>query len=66
MSTKIGLGVPVPQMLPVVGTWSFPFAAYFLLLSNRIVYHRLTKKQYAPSFLLPSPNPSLLFHSTNP
>lgn len=47
MSTKIGLGVPVPQMLPITGTWSFPFAAYFLLLSNRIVYYRLTKKQYA-------------------
>ncbi|KAL8785107.1 MAG: hypothetical protein Q9195_008779 [Heterodermia aff. obscurata] len=46
MSGTLGIGVPVPKMLPVTGTWTLPFASYFLLLTNRIVYRRLANEKY--------------------
>ncbi|KAL8899356.1 MAG: hypothetical protein Q9192_001609 [Flavoplaca navasiana] len=46
MSSTIGLGVPVPKMLPVTGVWTVPFTAYLLLLSNRVVYQRVKNKQW--------------------
>ncbi|KAL8995936.1 MAG: hypothetical protein Q9169_004437 [Polycauliona sp. 2 TL-2023] len=46
MSSTIGLGVPVPKMLPVTGIWTVPFTAYLLLLSNRVVYQRVKNKQW--------------------
>ncbi|CAF9908893.1 MAG: hypothetical protein HETSPECPRED_008761 [Heterodermia speciosa] len=46
MSGTLGIGVPVPKMLPVTGTWTLPFASYFLLLSNRIVNRRLSNEKY--------------------
>ena len=30
----------------ITGTWTLPFAGYFLFLTNRVVYHRLRNKQY--------------------
>ncbi|KAF2634220.1 hypothetical protein P280DRAFT_474792 [Massarina eburnea CBS 473.64] len=33
-------------MTPATAAWATPFAAYYLFLQNRIVYQRLTKKQY--------------------
>jgi len=33
---QIGIGVAVPKMLPITGTWTLPFTAYLLLLSSRI------------------------------
>lgn len=50
MASKIGLGVPMPMMLPVTGLWTAPFAAYYLFLQNRIVYHRLSNKAYVVAF----------------
>jgi hypothetical protein len=44
MASKVGLGVPMPLLAPATATWAFPFAAYYLFLQNRIVYHRLTSK----------------------
>ena len=44
MATKVGLGVPLPLLAPATATWAFPFAAYYLFLQNRIVYHRVTSK----------------------
>ncbi|KAL8951059.1 MAG: hypothetical protein Q9222_002952, partial [Ikaeria aurantiellina] len=66
MSSTIGLGVPVPKMLPVTGTWTLPFTAYLLLLTNRVVYQRIKNKQWIGSHLDPkkagdSDNPDLLF-----
>lgn len=52
MATKIGLGVPMPLLTPVTATWAAPFAVYYIFLQNRIVYHRLSTKTYAP----PSPH----------
>ncbi|KAL8705611.1 MAG: hypothetical protein Q9201_001298 [Fulgogasparrea decipioides] len=46
MSSTIGLGVPVPKMLPVTGTWTLPFTGYLLLLMNRVVYQRIKNKQW--------------------
>ncbi|KAI4196031.1 MAG: hypothetical protein LQ350_006815 [Teloschistes chrysophthalmus] len=46
MSSTIGLGVPVPKMLPVTGAWTLPFTAYLLFLSNRVVYQRIKNKQF--------------------
>ncbi|KAL8751381.1 MAG: hypothetical protein Q9199_006453 [Rusavskia elegans] len=46
MSSTIGLGLPVPKMLPVTGAWTLPFTAYLLLLSNRVVYQRIKHKQW--------------------
>ncbi|KAL8965960.1 MAG: hypothetical protein Q9197_006243 [Variospora fuerteventurae] len=51
MSSTIGLGVPVPKMLPVTGAWTLPFTAYLLLLSNRVVYQRVKNKQWIGSQL---------------
>jgi len=61
MSSSIGLGVPIPKMLPITGTWTAPFAAYLLFLSNRVVYHRLKHEKYFGDKLpstTASPNPS--------
>ncbi|RAR09563.1 adp-ribosylation factor-binding protein gga1 [Stemphylium lycopersici] len=44
MATKIGLGVPMPLLAPATATWAAPFAAYYIFLQNRIVYHRITNK----------------------
>ncbi|KAL8664402.1 MAG: hypothetical protein Q9202_003092 [Teloschistes flavicans] len=33
-------------MLPVTGTWTLPFTAYLLFLSNRVVYQRIKNKKY--------------------
>ncbi|KAI9720865.1 MAG: hypothetical protein M1812_002704 [Candelaria pacifica] len=49
-------------MLPITGTWTLPFAAYLVLLSNRIVYHRLKNEKYLGSST--SSNPST--DSTDP
>ncbi|KAK4691971.1 uncharacterized protein P7C71_g5146, partial [Lecanoromycetidae sp. Uapishka_2] len=46
MSTTSTLGVPFPKMLPITGTWTLPFAAYLVYLSNRVVYRRLQKEKY--------------------
>ncbi|KAI4922255.1 hypothetical protein J4E90_000683 [Alternaria incomplexa] len=46
MATKVGLGVPMPLLAPATATWAFPFAAYYLFLQNRIVYHRITSKTF--------------------
>ncbi|KAL8685709.1 MAG: hypothetical protein Q9218_007588 [Villophora microphyllina] len=53
MNSTIGLGVPVPKMLPVTGTWTLPFTAYLLLLSNRVVYQRIKNKQFLGDRLKP-------------
>ena len=47
MATKIGLGVPMPLLAPATATWVVPFAAYYIFLQNRIVYHRLNSETYA-------------------
>ncbi|KAH6637738.1 membrane-associated, eicosanoid/glutathione metabolism protein [Boeremia exigua] len=46
MATKIGLGVPMPLLAPATATWAAPFAAYYVFLQNRIVYHRLTTETF--------------------
>jgi uncharacterized membrane protein YecN with MAPEG domain len=46
MATKVGLGVPLPLLAPATATWAAPFAAYYVFLQNRIVYHRLTTKTF--------------------
>jgi hypothetical protein len=47
MASKLGLGVPMPLLAPATATWAFPFAAYYIFLQNRIVYHRLQTETYA-------------------
>ncbi|MCJ1454787.1 hypothetical protein MMC28_005140 [Mycoblastus sanguinarius] len=46
MTSTLGIGVPVPKMLPITGTWTLPFAAYLVYLSNRVVYRRVKKEKY--------------------
>ncbi|CAD6585401.1 MAG: hypothetical protein ASARMPRED_002148 [Alectoria sarmentosa] len=46
MSSTLGIGVPVPKMLPITGTWTLPFAAYLVYLSNRIFYRRIVTEKY--------------------
>ncbi|KAK0509922.1 hypothetical protein JMJ35_007316 [Cladonia borealis] len=46
MSTTLGVGVPVPKMLPITGTWTLPFAAYLVYLSNRVFYRRIQREKY--------------------
>ncbi|KAI4206657.1 MAG: hypothetical protein LQ349_009914 [Xanthoria aureola] len=62
MSSTIGLGVPVPKMLPVTGAWTVPFTAYLLLLSNRVVYQRIKNKQWIGDHLN---NPDNKNHTTD-
>lgn len=40
-TSRIGL-----HLTPATATWAAPFAAYYLFLQNRIVYHRLKNEQY--------------------
>ncbi|MCJ1307126.1 hypothetical protein MMC25_000772 [Agyrium rufum] len=40
MASSAKLGIPVPQMLPVTGTWALPFASYMLFLMIRTVRAR--------------------------
>ncbi|KAI4099601.1 MAG: hypothetical protein LQ339_005899 [Xanthoria mediterranea] len=61
MSSTIGLGVPVPKMLPVTGAWTVPFTVYLLLLSNRVVYQRIKNKQWIGDHLN---NPDNKNHTT--
>ncbi|KAI9881101.1 MAG: hypothetical protein M1830_008259 [Pleopsidium flavum] len=58
MSSTVVLGVPVPKMLPVTGTWTLPFAAYLLVLSNRVVMNRINNKKYLGDSLDSSSDPS--------
>ncbi|KAK8196853.1 membrane-associated, eicosanoid/glutathione metabolism protein [Phyllosticta capitalensis] len=37
----LGLGIPMPMLAPITATWSAPFAVYLVVLSSRIVYHRI-------------------------
>ncbi|KAF1362481.1 hypothetical protein EJ07DRAFT_153385 [Lizonia empirigonia] len=46
MATKIGLGVSMPLLAPATAIWAAPFAAYYVFLQNRIVYHRLKSSTY--------------------
>ncbi|KAL9102826.1 MAG: hypothetical protein Q9163_002075 [Psora crenata] len=46
MTSTLGIGVPVPKMLPITGTWTLPFAAYFVILSNRVVQQRYRYEKY--------------------
>jgi hypothetical protein len=41
MSHRIGLGVPMPQMLPVTGGWILPFTLYNLFLGARVTNERI-------------------------
>ncbi|KAL9114893.1 MAG: hypothetical protein Q9227_001136 [Pyrenula ochraceoflavens] len=40
------IGITVPKMLPITGTWTLPFTAYLFLLSGRVVSHRLSDEKY--------------------
>ncbi|MCJ1372639.1 hypothetical protein MMC20_003864 [Loxospora ochrophaea] len=59
-----------PSYLAITGTWTAPFAAYLLLLSNRVVYHRLKHEKYLGDRAQPSTssdeqsNPDELFLAT--
>ncbi|KAL9124846.1 MAG: hypothetical protein Q9217_005869 [Psora testacea] len=46
MTSTLGVGVPVPKMLPITGTWTLPFAAYLLILSNRVAVRRVQNDKY--------------------
>ena len=70
MTTKIGLGVPMPILAPATASWTVPFAAMYLVLQNRIVYHRLNTKTYvstsSSSKITPDLNKTELKQSTYP
>ncbi|KAF2252525.1 hypothetical protein BU26DRAFT_421944 [Trematosphaeria pertusa] len=34
------------MLAPATATWAAPFAAYYLFLQNRVVYHRLKTEKY--------------------
>ncbi|MCJ1482074.1 hypothetical protein MMC06_002236 [Schaereria dolodes] len=57
MSNKIGIGFSVPKMLPITGTWTLPFAAYLVLLSNRVTNLRLSNKKFLGDRSEPSSSP---------
>ncbi|KAF7504696.1 hypothetical protein GJ744_001977 [Endocarpon pusillum] len=43
MSTPVG--ITVPKMLPITGTWTLPLTAYFFLLSARVSQLRMDSKK---------------------
>ncbi|KAK7528105.1 uncharacterized protein IWZ02DRAFT_430424 [Phyllosticta citriasiana] len=43
-TASLGLGISPLMLAPVTATWSAPFVAYLALLSNRVVYYRITEK----------------------
>ncbi|KAK7508998.1 membrane-associated, eicosanoid/glutathione metabolism protein [Phyllosticta citriasiana] len=45
-TASLGLGISPLMLAPVTATWSAPFVAYLALLSNRVVYYRITEKTY--------------------
>ncbi|KAK8222182.1 MAPEG family-domain-containing protein [Phyllosticta paracitricarpa] len=66
-TTSLGLGISPLMLAPVTATWSAPFVAYLALLSNRVVYYRITEKTYmgdrcksssSASTTTPAPAPS--------
>ncbi|KAF2086323.1 hypothetical protein K490DRAFT_44723 [Saccharata proteae CBS 121410] len=46
MPYQIGIGVPMPMLTPITATWTAPFAAYLVFLSNRVVYHRIQNERF--------------------
>jgi len=44
MSTAVG--ITVPKMLPITGTFALPFTAYFIFLSGRVVKQRLNDEHF--------------------
>ncbi|KAJ9647298.1 hypothetical protein H2201_003897 [Coniosporium apollinis] len=57
MSYQIGIGVPMPMLLPVTGIFTLPFAGYLTFLANRTVYHRLKSEKYMGDGLADSSDP---------
>ncbi|KAG0652233.1 hypothetical protein D0Z07_1346 [Hyphodiscus hymeniophilus] len=41
-----GVGLTVPKLMPITGTWAGPFAFYYCLLSCRVVNQRLKTEHY--------------------
>ncbi|KAF2000322.1 hypothetical protein P154DRAFT_522528 [Amniculicola lignicola CBS 123094] len=58
MTTKLGLGIPMPLLAPSTATWAIPFAAYYIFLQNRVVLHRLSTKTYMGDNSSPSKSTS--------
>ncbi|KAI0481088.1 membrane-associated, eicosanoid/glutathione metabolism protein [Xylariaceae sp. FL0804] len=59
MSTRLGLSAPVlAPLVPVTGTFALPFAAYFALLSARVVAIRLKHEAYLGDSLTDSTDPA--------
>ncbi|KAK0101440.1 hypothetical protein ONS95_006613 [Cadophora gregata] len=40
------VGIPVPRLLPIAGTWAGPFALYNIFLSSRVFNQRLKTHVY--------------------
>ncbi|KAE8452022.1 hypothetical protein EG329_002187 [Mollisiaceae sp. DMI_Dod_QoI] len=40
------IGVAVPKLLPIAGTWAAPFTLYNIILSSRIVSQRIKNDHY--------------------
>lgn len=50
------IGLTVPKLLPIAGTWAAPFALYSLILSNRVVSQRVECNHFIGD-KLPSSSP---------
>ncbi|KAF8863708.1 hypothetical protein BDZ45DRAFT_86432 [Acephala macrosclerotiorum] len=65
MNTMAPVGVSVPKLLPIAGTWAAPFTLYNLILSSRIVSQRLQHESYIGDSL-PNSNSTQKTHSGAP
>ncbi|KAI9679861.1 MAG: hypothetical protein M1817_004875 [Caeruleum heppii] len=54
----VGLGVPVPKMLPITGTWALPFTAYYIILATRVVTERYQSDHWFGEKKKTTPNSS--------
>ncbi|KUJ21194.1 uncharacterized protein LY89DRAFT_429362 [Mollisia scopiformis] len=57
MTTMAPIGITVPKLLPIAGTWAVPFVLYNTILSSRIVSTRIQNDYYCGD-KLPSSSPT--------
>lgn len=41
---SVPVGLTVPKLLPITGSFALPFGAYYVYLQSRVVYNRLSTK----------------------
>ncbi|KAK5940268.1 hypothetical protein PMZ80_007688 [Knufia obscura] len=38
---SVPVGLTIPKLLPITGTFALPLSAYYIFLQSRVIYHRI-------------------------